>query len=264
MRFSLIFCIVILASCRKKEAFDPIRVIGHACNGLELKSSVYHDNTYEAANLALSTEACNGIEVDVQLSLDGTLWLYHDTELSTETNGTSCLATKTDSEIRELNYKTIHKEKLCTLDQLVDLIPENGIILLDLRHYNECTNQIVDLIKFNQSLKKWQNSCQKIIEIWTLTNNENWIELLKKDGFKVLFSSESMEKTNFIKTNYSCDGFVMKNSAISKEDVTMLKADNKKVAIFEVRSPKGIRKALKKLPDMLVTDDIRATIIEKY
>jgi hypothetical protein len=43
-----------------------------------------------------------------------------------------------------------------------------------------------------------------------------------------------------------------------------LQAAGKKVIIFEVRSPKGIKSALKKHPNYLVTDDLRATIIEKY
>jgi len=45
--------------------------------------------------------------------------------------------------------------------------------------------------------------------------------------------------------------------------VTKIRQAGKKIYIFEVRSPKGIRSALKKIPDGILTDDIRAAILEK-
>lgn len=264
MRFKIIFMGLLLAACTKKQDYASVRIIGHACNGLEINNSIYHDNSFEAAELALSIDGCQGIEVDVQLSADGTLFLYHDPDLSSETDASSCVPSTSDVLLSEVRYKTIHKESLASLQKTGTLLINGKTILLDLRHYNNCTQESVNLNLFIQKIQSWQQQLNSGVSVLTVTNNELWLGELKNAGFTVIFSSESMEKTNFIIENYSCDGFIMKNEALTKADVEKLKANHKKVIIFEVRSPKGIRKALKKLPDYLVTDDIRATIIEKY
>jgi hypothetical protein len=56
----------------------------------------------------------------------------------------------------------------------------------------------------------------------------------------------------------------VRNSKFDREEMAQIQATEKNVVIFEVRSPKGIRSALRKLPDYLITDDLRASIIEKY
>ena len=60
------------------------------------------------------------------------------------------------------------------------------------------------------------------------------------------------------------DGAVFRNSDIAVSDVVAVKTFGKKVIIYDVRSAKGIRSALDKSPDFLLTDDIKTTLIEKY
>ncbi len=60
------------------------------------------------------------------------------------------------------------------------------------------------------------------------------------------------------------DGAVFRNSEIAVSDVNSVKSFGKEVIIYDVRSPNGIKSALDKTPDYLLTDDIKATLIEKY
>jgi hypothetical protein len=57
-------------------------------------------------------------------------------------------------------------------------------------------------------------------------------------------------------------GIVVRNSAMSKEEVQSIKNSGKKVVLYDMRSAVGIRKALKKNPDSIMTDDLREAIIE--
>ena len=50
---------ILLVSCSKKKEFDQIKVVGHAATGLEILNSVYHDNSEEAVEMALSIEGCD-------------------------------------------------------------------------------------------------------------------------------------------------------------------------------------------------------------
>ena len=79
----LTFLLVLLIfSCQKKQDNANTKIIGHGATGLKMQSSFYHDNSLESIHKALETEGCDGIEIDVQLSASGTLWLFHDAELA--------------------------------------------------------------------------------------------------------------------------------------------------------------------------------------
>ena len=58
------------------------------------------------------------------------------------------------------------------------------------------------------------------------------------------------------------DGVVASNGDINKEDVSLIQADGTEVVIFDVRSSSGIRKAFKKLPNAIMTDNIRKALQE--
>jgi hypothetical protein len=74
-----------------------------------------------------------------------------------------------------------------------------------------------------------------------------------------------LEEFSEMETNFPLmDGYVVKNPDWNENEIQQLKNSSKKVYIFEVRSPKGIRKALRKAPDGLITDDIRNTLIEMH
>lgn len=71
------------------------RVLMHRGNGF---NTAFHENTLPAAEYGLSV--LDGIELDIQLSRDGTLWLDHSNEvLDCDGNSIGCFMTMTDDEI---------------------------------------------------------------------------------------------------------------------------------------------------------------------
>jgi hypothetical protein len=61
---------------------------------------------------------------------------------------------------------------------------------------------------------------------------------------------------NFVKE------IIVKNKNCTKDQVTQYQMEGIRVTIFEMRSAVGIRKALKKMPNSIITDDVREAIIE--
>jgi glycerophosphoryl diester phosphodiesterase len=259
---SIILLIIILFSCKKKEDFNKTIVIGHAGNGLNISTSLYHDNSNEAINLALSIEGCEGVEVDVQLSKDNKFWLYHDPNLNSKTNFSGCINSLTSNQLKLVNYANFQKEKLTQLNHINTKLLENKHLILDLRHYNECEEKNVSISEICNQIIKTSQIYPKT-QLLILTNNEAWVDVFFEKQFKTYFSAENLEIASKIDLN-KIDGFMFKNHAIEKNNVEKFQNQNKKIIIFEVRSPKGIRSALRKNPDFLVTDDIRATLIEKF
>lgn len=264
MRFKILFILLITAACSKSKSFDGIEILGHAATGLENINSPYHDNTKEAVEYALSMEGCDGIEIDVQLSADGELWLFHNTNLELETNTNGCVSNLSFAELSQTRYTTIGKEKLVRLRDLDTNYFKGKKIVLDIRHYNECANQVVDQNQIIQHLQTIGFSQPTSFEVSCILGNSEWMDDFLNAGLSVLYSIYSMSEFTSSVSNFpTLDGFVVKNADFSEADITEIKADNKKVYIFEIRSPKGIRSALKKYPTGVLTDDLRATLIEQ-
>jgi glycerophosphoryl diester phosphodiesterase len=91
------------AGCEKikYEPDNPITglpntiILMHRGNGFNTE---FHENTFPAAEYGLSV--LDGVELDIQISKDGTLWLDHDNEVhDCDGNVVGCFQTLTDSEI---------------------------------------------------------------------------------------------------------------------------------------------------------------------
>jgi glycerophosphoryl diester phosphodiesterase len=261
MRFNCFICIVfIFLSCSKKEDFTSIKIIGHAGNGLNISNSMYHDNSKKSIELALSQNGCDGVEIDVQLSKDGTAWLFHDECLKEDTGLDACINSISDNEILDLSYKHFNNEKLLHLNKLV---VKGKTLFLDLKHYNYCKNEVVDL---NQVIKELNlfRSINSSCKIYIITNYKNWIKPLKQENFEMCFAPSLNENLDILISDYGVNSLIFKNKEISNQKMNYLRSKNIKITIFEVRSPKGIRNALNKHPDYLISDDVKATIVEKY
>ncbi|TNE53365.1 MAG: hypothetical protein EP338_12585 [Bacteroidetes bacterium] len=262
----LIVCLVsvgVLSGCRKGNANPQVELIGHAGNGLNRSNSLYHANSYEAIKHALELDGASGVEVDVQLGADGSLWLYHDPQLDSETDSEGCISEKTGEELSGITYKGIQGENLCSLKRLAVWEGPQKTLFLDLRHLNACENQYVSSVKMRQEIEELLDG-GGTYRVILITSNEAWVPELKKGPFEVYFSSPTVNFAKELLLSYpQLDGLVLKNKAVEKEDVDWFREQKKKVAIFEVRSPKGIRKALRKGADFLISDDLRAAVIAK-
>jgi glycerophosphoryl diester phosphodiesterase len=263
MRFAIyiIFISVLATACKRNDRFEQVALVAHACSGLLSSTTPYHNNSLEAFDYALSLEGIDAVEIDVQLSANGTLWLFHDQELAVETSGTGCISDLTDDYISNLHYSTLEKEKLVRLQDLPEDLKGKSLIL-DLRHRNFCSGQFMsDTTMFNAVrdvllIKQWEN-------VQIVVGNPAWVDLFSTLGFDIYVNAYDLnyfENLNVPNATGAC----IRSESISKEDVDKIHADGKKVIIFDVRSPKGIRRALKKYPDLLMVDDTRAAIIEKY
>ena len=200
----------------------------------------------------------------MQLSASNRLWFFHDPKLDKETNSNGCISSLNDSDLEAVKYKSSKKEKLLSLQNLPVNYFDKQVLMLDVRHYDLCSEQIVDELQFFKEIVDFTDFYSGQIEVIILLSNPAWVEKFKELPFKVYYSGGDFADADQKLKAYNFDGIVIKNEYISKDEVSVLQAAGKKVIIFEVRSPKGIKSALKKHPNYLVTDDLRATIIEKY
>lgn len=260
MFFRRVFIVLFLLSCSREKNFATVRVFGHAGNGIQISNSVYHDNSQESVDLALAQNGCEGVEVDIQLSKDGTAWLFHDPDMERETGEAGCISGKTDAELEKIRYKSFHNEELIRLDELEIY---SKALFLDLKHFNACEGQYVVLEDLLDDLLAFQAKFPEN-EINLITFNPSWIDPLLAAGLQVYYEAEHYEEAFQYIEKAGLAGFIFKSENSTKDQLTDLKNKGFATVLFEVRSPKGIRRALRKCPDFILADDIKATLIEKY
>jgi glycerophosphoryl diester phosphodiesterase len=83
--------LVLLSQCKKDNTTTPpvitdVQFLGHKGGGNSTVNPSTVENTIPAIQNGLKT--MTGIEVDVQMSLDGTIWVFHDSDIAS----TSCSA----------------------------------------------------------------------------------------------------------------------------------------------------------------------------
>lgn len=263
MRYKVIFIVALLAfSCKKKEQFDGVRLIGHAGAGLDSETSPYHDNSQEAIDYAIQMEGIDGVEIDIQCSASGSMWLFHDETLDNDTKGEGCVNSVTDDYLSTLFYNGLEKEALLKLADL-DFPFATKTCFLDVRHYNSCTAQFLDqqtvINAIDAAILPFS-----VPEVSVITNNPGWVHGFYLKGWKVYF--EPASANSYLNSGQLSEtaGLCIRNSEIDKSEVELVKQAGKEVIIFEVRSPKGIRSGLRKYPNYLMIDNLKAAIIEKY
>lgn len=248
----------VITSCNKQESYPDVQIFGHAGMGMDIGLSVYHDNSIESIALALSLPTIDGVEVDVRMSSDGTLWLYHENLLEAHTNGSGCIFETTDVALEKLHYKSLHNEKLARLDQVWPLLGQRKIIL-DLKHWNACTEGYVDMPRFKEALyeipeKYWA-------QITLDSSNPNWLAELSAD-FSVVFSTVSVEEgLKQLQKVPALKGLMLRSKDITAEQIAQLKSMGKNCYLFEMRSSKKQRAALQKQPFAILADDPRGALV---
>jgi glycerophosphoryl diester phosphodiesterase len=249
---SVLFLLTLLLfySCRKATICRDIEVYGHAAMGLSMPNSGYHANSLEAISLASEFPTLKGIELDVRMSKDGELWLFHDDFLEDETTGAGCVEENMSVELETIHYKSFHKEKLTKLSSIT--FDSSKTYFLDLKCYNACTEVLVNLETFKQKLDHLAKP-----NLILILPSKDLFPYFSLDHNCVL-SSDNIE---LIRQEFNTNdwyGVAIRNSKISAQVVQEFVSIGKRVYLYDIRSPKGTLKAIKKKPTGIITDDVFA------
>jgi glycerophosphoryl diester phosphodiesterase len=256
-----VFLLMVLFSCRKSEEQKKVLVFGHAGMGLSMDNSIYHDNSKEAVLLALNLPTSNGVEVDVRLSKDGTLWLYHDEFLEAESTGFGCVSNLSDVEIDQLNYRTLKKEKLVKLRDVLPLLQLDQQLFIDLKHFNSCQNERINLADLKVALEEQLGNNSANVKL--ICAYEYWLNELA-EMVDVLYTTDDIEEGKALLKKYvQLKGLVMRNATLNSSDVRDVILLNRKIYLYDIRSLKGIKQAFGKCPTGIFADDLRQALFER-
>lgn len=187
--FVLVF-FFLLTQCQKTDlsGVDNLRsnsigIIGHGGMGFSSPEVNLPANSLGSISKAVQNYQVDGVEVDVQMSADGTLFLYHDQRLQTLTDCLGCLYQWNDEVLEDCHYvrgfdtQRNNEQQLVQLQDALDLVYSlnpRPYIFLDLKTSLDCPNTF----EYQDFLTKYQESLINIIEQYSPSD---WIIVESSD-----------------------------------------------------------------------------------
>jgi len=279
-----LYCIVLFMLCLACKPVDraeiknlsdgEITVIGHG--GAGFLSWIYPFNPLPHNSLASVQKAlrqgAQGIEVDVQISRDNVLILYHDGILQSKTTGQGCIPELPAEQVLNLPYDVgfpydlFQNELVISLSRLIDNLlnlNEFPMLYLDLKTYNECNSrhiinrfdsyayQIIRLLKNKNVLS------ERVIVL------SNQVALLKKirdfsdDGkLKLMYDAAEMKEGIAIAAQNQFYGVVINKDNLTINHSKKAHQQGLLVVAHGGKSHFGIRQAILKNPDVIQVNNI--------
>lgn len=212
---------LLINSCKKINYFpdnevltDSTRVVAHRGG----RTATVRENTLNGIRAAL--KYCDGVEVDVQISKNETIWLSHSEQVSGCNQSYKCFAETTDQDIEKIdscNGQDIAYTKLEDVFSLMsDSFPE-AFICIDLKGWIPCSANSLDIDGM------MRRECEIIID---LAKKYNLLEkcLIETEGTTALIyakkyepkckayhvSHGEFERTMLLCLNYGFDGISYK------------------------------------------------------
>lgn len=236
-------------------------VLGHAGSGI-----VGRGDTMESCINGLTLS--DGIEIDLQISSDGTLWLSHDEHtMSCNTIGVECFHVISDSRIEEINTclgAADSYPRLTTVFEYINLHHPDSFVSLDVKVWEPCG--LTDLnVTRNMNIL-----AQKIIDIVRLYHLENQIMVESEVGdflYYVRTHSDFIETylttlgdyelgvSRALDSEFSGISFKYKFSeSITKEQIDLLHRKGLKIHLWPVNGTEDIQEARALGADFIQTD----------
>ena len=248
---SLMGVLLIFWGCSKVNN-STTKIFGHAATGLQNPNAIYHDNSMDAIRYACALPGCSGVEVDVRMDAQGKLWLFHDEQLDDETNLSGSVEEMTTDKLTSGHYSTLKKEPLLRLDEAISSL-SNGYTFLDLK--------IPEISKAQELKTALLDLDVDTTKFALIVSSLSYVDVFKQDFQVFLSINEVTDLTSeMLENEPRLRGICIRSAQITREEINFLKSINKEVITFEVRSPKGIKAALKKNPSYLLTDDLKISL----
>ena len=242
-------------------------ILAHKAGGGD--DSPYQENSLEAA--ANSFSIVDGIEIDIQISKDRTIWLSHNADLQ-DCGGImyDCFPEEYDSQIRELdscNGDTYNYTILEDVFLLMSTSYPNKNISLDVKAWSPCAvtsgdvlgvmNVIADEIIRLTGKYNLQN--QVMVESETAT----FLNYMKRNSsdiecYLTAFGDFERAMQLTLESGYSGISFKYKyKEEIGIEHIELIRNKGLKIQLWTVNSEEDINEALSINPDYIQTDNLK-------
>jgi glycerophosphoryl diester phosphodiesterase len=255
---------------------NKIDIISHAGGFPSLlnPTQLYPSNSLQAIKRAVE-DGAEGLEVDIQMTKDSVLVLYHDQKLDSETNGEGCIPEKSYEDISKLKYRLgfpfdwFQDEGILRFDELVTFCksrPAGFNLYLDFHGYNYC-NRAEGYSKSGSALRQIVKTCDElefnIKNVHFISGNGAILRAFQRMDSTpnlVLEVFDSLEVGAAEAQSLGLDNVITKSKLLSFEGVRKAHNLGVKVHTFGVKSRLSLSKIIEMNVDGIQTDNTGALI----
>ncbi|HET6245707.1 MAG: hypothetical protein H0V01_04155 [Bacteroidetes bacterium] len=270
----LILIVLTLLACSKTESGivnlneGKIGIIGHGGSGFQSETNPLPHNSFGSIVKAIEANQADGVELDIQISKDLKLILYHDRTLQSMTKCDGCISSKTAMGISACKYRNDYYTNVFTEEHVIELevIMERfskrqikPILFFDIKIFNPCGTDSTDLSEamaeaINKTILKY-DALQ-----WVMVQSVQpyFLDYLKQINGEILLLLEGGNAEEIIETAKikGYKGVILSNGVISKKEVNQAHSNGLTVVIFDVKTRDGTIEAINKSPDYIQTDNL--------
>lgn len=265
MKFHWAYLIVLVGlisvGCQKESTYADTLVYGHAGTTLYPERWVYPANTLKSIEYAIDVLDADGVEVDVQMTRDSVLVLYHDAYLDDHTKLSGCIQ---NYDYAQLTGLLVYKSKyeLATLDEVMTFcMSRNKSVFLDIKPYNYCDSVLMNVDVFNRSLNRVLEplTASQRNQIILNTRNQDVLDVITDTSIVISFETENVDLATTIFTSGRADEICISETIATSEIVELFNQANIPFSIFGTKTHAEIRQVMRLNPLRVITDNISYT-----
>jgi glycerophosphoryl diester phosphodiesterase len=261
----ILFSLVIISACRKDKIIidnlngNKISCLGHGGMGI---GHTYPMNSFESISKSLNLGA-DGTEIDLQMTKDGVLVLFHDKELSISTDMSGLINDYNWNELKKARYSHFPylNYSLISLEELFQQIEnaKNHVFAFDCKlypkgseedYYNSYISSLISLIN-----KYKLNKHQVCIESQSIDFLEKF--QMQNQDLQLFIYPRSFEEGLELALKHKLFGITISTRAVNKEQIATAHSHNLRIAIWNTHSANDNLEAIKKNPDYIQTDNLK-------
>lgn len=245
-----------------------VLIFGHAGSGFLSPFNPFNPLPASSMTSVLKAlaDGADGVEVDVQLSKDGVLVMYHDENLESMTKAKGKIEDLPAQEVLGLNYNAgfvydlFQNEKVVSFEALLQKLqqyPAYPLLHLDLRNYKSRRHDFYarTLVAL---LDKYQYPVQKITYISPDVDLLNAFRHVQPAATFLVDRHETFENTLQSVLDNKFQGLVLNSKEVDVAKMEKLRALGLQVVLFGPKAPASIYKVITLQPDAVEVNNVKA------
>jgi glycerophosphoryl diester phosphodiesterase len=263
---NLLFVLLTMNSCKEND-FDVVNLngnrvspVGHGGMGAD---NIYPKNCFESIMNCFYLGA-EGTELDIQMTKDSVLVIFHDTNLSHSTDKSGEIWNMNWSEIEGARYKfpLITNYKVITLEMLLQNMSDvdSKLLFMDFKQKNpnpstslnscifEAFTRLIDKYETAQNIQMEIGGGE--VELFELFHNN-------RPNIPLFIYTQDLDEGIEVGLKYNAKGIVTPSSSISASAVNKVHQNLLMIAVYGIHTKEGNIQMIENNVDFIQTDKLK-------
>lgn len=254
-----IIVVILLVSCSKKVDLPQVEVYGHAGTSLHKEKSVYPANSYESIEYAIDVLDADGVEIDIQMTKDSILVLYHDPFLNEGSNYSGCISQYDFVDLKGLKLENTNYKVVQLNEVLLFMQSRNKLVYLDVKDYDYCNEKHLSTSAFQYALDQSlldvsENYKSKIVLGMLNLNFLNTINYPNK-----CYENSDVNLVVDHALTYNISSVLFRADLVTEAERSFLEQSGLNWGVFGIKDKWSIKSVIRLNPNFVITDNIAYT-----